>query len=238
MIKKISRGFSLIEIVIVLAILGVLSIFITITVTAQLQKARDGRRKIDFYVVRNGLEQYFDTKDCYSTKLPDCGKQLSIGQHVYISEVPCDPKTKSQYTYFSDNTACSSWFKLYANLERNDDPAINVTGCRFGCGPQCQYNFGISSPNVDLDRCTPTPGPTNTPMPTSTIGPTNTPTPTPIQYVCGPAAGPRLEGQCEPYAIPTLSECPKIYPDDRFCNYECGIKANRCKNAKGKYKPY
>ena len=109
-----------------------------------------------------------------------------------------------------------------------------MTGCENGCGPNCAYNFGVSSSNVSLDYCEPpiTPNPTVVPPSPTSL----TPSPTPILYVCGPASGPNPEGQCESYVIPTLSECPKIYPDDSTCQYECYIKANRCKNAKGKFK--
>ena len=233
------KGFSLIELLVVLVILEILLLFVAITIVAQLQRARDGRRKLDFNLVRTGLEQYFDTANCYPATLPACDDPLMINKQVYLSGIPCDPKTHKAYAYYTSIASCSTWFKLYTNLERSDDPNINWSGCSFGCGPQCQYNFGISSPNIGLDRCTPTPSPSIKPSSaaTPTRGPTNTPTPTPIQYVCGPASGPYPLGRCEPYAVPTLSECPKIYLNDPTCNYECWDKDNRCRNAKGKYKP-
>ena len=230
-LKKKVEALSLIEMLIVVSILGVISMLIAIPISAQLQKARDARRKLDVNIVQGGLEQYYDSTNCYPERLPECGKSLILGNSDILSEVPCDPKNKSFYPYITTGENCSPYFKLYAKLERNDDPNIKMSGCEYGCGPNCAYNFGVSSPNVSLDYCEPpiTPSPTE-------AGPSSTPSPTPIQYVCAPASGPHPEGKCEPYAIPTLSECPKIYPNDPTCQYVCNIKENRCKNAKGKFK--
>ncbi len=227
--------------------MGVILLFIAIPIFAQLQKSRDAKRKLDINIVQSGLEEYYDSTGCYPERLPECGKEFLLEESNIIKEIPCDPKNKSFYPYITSGENCSPYFKLYAKLERNDDPNIRMTGCEYGCGPNCAYNFGVSSPNVSLDYCQPpiTPSPTVTPSPavvpsspTSTIAPkpTSTPTPTPILYVCAPAAGPNPEGQCEIYAIPTLSECPNIYSDDPTCQYECYLKVNRCKNSKGKFK--
>jgi len=229
--KKKVEALSLIEILIVISILGVISMLIAIPISAQLQKARDARRKLDVNIIQESLEQYYDSTNCFPERLPECGKSLVLGNSDILSEVPCDPKNKSFYPYITTGENCSPYFKLYAKLERNDDLNIKMSGCEYGCGPNCAYNFGVSSPNVSLDYC----DPPITLSPTE-LGPSSTPSPTPIQYVCTPASGPHPEGQCEPYAIPTLSECPKIYPNDPTCQYGCYIKENRCKNAKGKFK--
>ena len=246
-LKKKFKALSLIELLIVVSILGVLSVLITTPISAQLQKARDAKRKLDVNIVQKGLEEYYDSTGCYPERLPECGKELTLGESKIIQEIPCDPKNKSFYPYITTGENCSPYFKLYAKLERIDDLNIFMSGCENGCGPNCAYNFGISSVNIDLDYCQPpmTPSPIETPSPipepptptlTLTPKPTSTPAPTPIQYVCAPAAGPHPEGQCEPFAIPTLSECPNIYPDDPTCQYECYLQTNRCKNAKGKFK--
>lgn len=76
-------------------------------------------------------------------------------------------------------------------------------------------------------------------QPTSLFRRITTPTITltPILYVCSPGSGPQSEGRCEAYDNPYLSQCPKVYPNDPACAYECGIKEYRCKNASGKNKP-
>lgn len=220
-LKKI-KGLSLIEILVVISIIGLLLFFVTPPIIAQLQKARDGRRKLDINLIQKNLEEYYDSTGCYPERLLECGKSM---QNI-LSAVPCDPKAQSFYPYITTGENCSPYFKIYAKLERNDDPNIRLVGCNYGCGPNCAYNYGVSSANVSLDYC-------EAPL---TPSPPLIPSPTPLQYVCSPASGPQPEGQCEPFALPTLSECPKVYPDDPTCQFECYLRENRCKNAKGKFK--
>lgn len=227
--KKNSCGFTLIEILIVIAILGVLILLSSyLYVPAQLRKARDTARKIDFKAIGNGLNQYYDTKGCFPETLPSCHNPLVLGNSKYISVVPCDPRSKTAYLYLTDGSSCSQWFKLYTNLENLTDRNIDDAGCRSGCGPQCQYNYGISSPNIGLDRCIIQP----------TIAPTSAEplTPTPIQYACSPGGG--QTGLCEPYDDPARSQCPKVYPNDPTCaGGECSEHENRCKDSSGKHVP-
>ena len=234
-LKKI-KGLSLIEILVVITIIGLLLIFTTPPILTQLQKARDGKRKVDINLIQKGLEEYYDSTNCYPERLPECGNVFSVGSTNILAGIPCDPKNNSFYPYITTGENCSPYFKLYAKLERSEDPNIYMTGCENGCGPNCAYNFGVSSSNVGLDYCEAPINPTSSPTIYVSPGPSLTPSPTPLQYVCSPASGPHPEGKCEPYAVPTLSECPKIYPDDPTCQYECYLKNNRCKNAKGKFK--
>lgn len=225
------RALSLIEVLIVISIIGLLFFLLFPPITTQLKKARDARRKLDLDMIAKNLEQDYDSIGFYPEIVPNCNQSDSI---------PCDPKTRTNYTYLSDGNEKSSWFKLYTNLERDLDSSIDLAGCRYGCGPDCQYNYGVSSPNIGLDYCLPEVSPTpSSIIPTSTPGqptPTRTPTPTPIQYACSPASGPMPEGQCEAYDDPILSECPKVYPNDPTCASECENKDNRCRNARGKNK--
>ncbi len=216
-------GFTLLEMVIATAILGVLALLITTTVAGQIKKARDAKRKIDFNSIQKSLEQYYDSAACYPSVLPSCNQRLSLGSTTYLAGVPCDPQSQTPYVYVANAGLCSPWYILYTNLEKTDDISIDLAGCRYGCGPQCQYNFGIASPNTSLERCA---GPTATPVPTSP------PTPTPILYACSPGYN-----RCEQYDDPTISLCPKVYPDNPTCSNECIVNANRCKNSAGKHVP-
>jgi type II secretory pathway pseudopilin PulG len=212
---------------IVISILGVLALFSLFVMNNQLKKTRDVKRKSDIVAIHNGLEQYYDTTSCYPKTLGACSSSLSLGSAMFISSLPCDPKTNDPYVYISDGNDCSSSFRIYSNLEISSDPNIKYLGCTYGCGPKCAYNYGASSPNQSLISC---PGPTPTPGPTA-IPPT--PSTTPIQYVCAPGGG--AAGSCEPFLYPTESLCPTVYPNDPTCNMECSNPKNRCKNANGKY---
>ena len=208
--KKRSKGLSLIEILVALAILAILSGGSYVVVGKQLIRARDSRRKMDLESIRQVLEEKYDNETLYPESLPVCDEVLRMGEEDDFV-IPCDKKTGEDYLYEVDEA--KSWFKLYAKLENIDDPVIEALKCGFGCGPDCEYNYGVSSSNVNLDNCMPEP----------------------VLYVCGPGAG--QEGFCEAYDDPGISGCPKIYPDDPSCNNECGDPENRCKNASGKSIP-
>lgn len=215
-----TKGLTLIELLIVIALLGVLSLLtIGMVLNTQLIKGRDAKRKVDLQTYSMNFEEYYDTAGCYPSTLPPCRNALLFGSEIYIQNSPCDPRSQSQYSYINDASYCPNWYAIYTNLENENDVRIEEAGCVTGCGPDCAYNYGVSSPNKTLDRCTPS----------------VTPSPTPIQYVCGPGGG--QTGICEAYNDPALSECPKVYPNDPTCNNECSEHENRCKNASGKTTP-
>lgn len=225
-----NRSFTLIEILIVITIIGILLLVgSALAVPAQLRKARDAGRKIDFKAITSALNQYYDSESCYPLTLPSCHNPLAVGASKYLAVMPCDPRLKTAYIYLTDGTSCSQWFKIYTNLENSGDRNIDDIGCRSGCGPECKYNYGAASSNIGLDKCLLQP----TSEPTSGIQ--ISPTPTPIQYVCGPGGG--QEGICEAYDDPVRSQCPKVYPNDPTCAGECPERENRCQNSSGKHIP-
>lgn len=232
--KNSIMSLTLIEILIVVVISAGFLLFSYLNIYGQLVKVRDIKRKFDLDAIKNAVEQYYDNLNCYPKKLPNCSEKLVVNNTSFIETMPCDPKLRSSYIYETDGSNCSYWFRLYTNLEYKDDPMIDSMGCRFGCGPQCQYNYGVASSNTYLEICHPTPTITPILAATPTSKPTS-PTPTSILYVCGPGGG--QLGSCEPFEVPTLSLCPTIYPNDPTCQHSCWDKDNRCKDSKGKYKP-
>jgi len=187
-------------------------------------RARDIQRKDDLERVRIAIDDAYDTFGHYPSNLPECGFPFEEGNLVFSERIPCDPKTDGSYRYVTDGTDQSRWYKLYTNLEYTQDSDIDYVGCRTGCGPNCQYNYGVASSNIEVMGC-------------SELVPTliPTPSPMPVLYVCAPGGG--QEGSCEAFDDPERSECPKAYPDDPTCLFECSDKENKCKNASGKHVP-
>lgn len=152
-LKRFSRGFSLLEILIVLAILGLLIIGSYLFIPFQLKKARDSRRKTDLERIKFVLYDYFLDSDCFPQNLPSCGQNLGSRDKIYLKDFPCDPKTGS-YNYQVEQGSCPSWFKILTNLENTQDSGIDKVGCRYGCGANCKYNYGFSSTNILIyDGC-------------------------------------------------------------------------------------
>lgn len=117
------KGFTLIEILIVLVIIGM---FVSVALTAlgaARSKGRDARRKADMVQMQTALELYFNTYGTYpSTSGNWWGVSVSGGSHdvagangyipnlaaEFISKLPVDPTNNttgfSGYLYRSDGT--------------------------------------------------------------------------------------------------------------------------------------
>lgn len=219
------KGFSLFELLTSIAVLLVLIISSLIFIPKQIVKAKDAKTKTNLQQISTALADYYDSKNNFPATLPDCNQPLTVDGKNYIPNIPCDPFDASSYLYIYGSDNSGKWFKLYAKLRNPQDKNIELAGCTYGCGPNCEYNYGISSSNTLIDRCA---GPTPTLVPTSIP----TATPTPVRYACSPGAN-----HCDQYDNPVLSECPKVYNYDPTCRNECSIKANRCLNSAGKHKP-
>lgn len=208
--KKLhNQGFTMVELIVVLLVIALLLIFSPIVVPQYFQKARDAERKSDFDRIGKALEEHFARVGCYPSKLPECGEEFWAGSTKLLDKTYCDPKLNESYIYIVDGTTCDNSYELYTSLERDDDPSIVRIRCDEGCGPECIYNYGISSTNRPLDTCKPPPK----------------------LYACGPSRN------CLEFADPQLSECPIIFPDDPTCQGVCDIKENRCHDERGKKIP-
>lgn len=203
-----NQGTSLFEILIVIAILMALIVASYLVIPSQINKAFDARRKTDLYKIKTNLEIYYSLAEEFPRVLPDCGEPLMYQNEVILASMPCDPTTKKPY-YYQTHTGQPQSYRLYALLTNTNDFSIKDVGCLGGCGPDCSYNYGVSSMNVNLIRCS---------------------------YVCAPGGG--KSGSCELYQNPDISLCPKIYNKDPTCNNECSNPKNRCQNASGKHIPY
>jgi len=207
----LNSGFSLFEIIIAFLVLSILVFTSFLYFPPQLAKARDSKRKADLNRLRTALMDYHDSSSSFPSSLESCRQPLSLNQSVLLNSIPCDPKLTTPYYYESNQEG--SWFKLYTNLENLDDPDIHLKKCDQGCGPDCAYNFGVSSPNTDIDNCLPPP----------------------LLYACSPGGG--QEGACEIYDDPGASECPMVFEDDPTCRGLCVDSHYRCRDSSGKHVP-
>ena len=164
-------GFTLIEILIVMIILGILSVLVTGNFVNSLKKGRDARRKSDLEQIRNALEMYYEDKKDYpqfdifaasGNKLcesQDCTDASGNPEKIYMQSISNDPKhdpadaNSPSYRYcYSPNA-----FRLHAQLENTNDMAAGTTSTAGmtcvpagACDGSDNCNYGMSSPNTTL----------------------------------------------------------------------------------------
>lgn len=196
-------GVTIYELLVVMSLAALIFISSFIVVQNQLKKARDTKRKSHLEQIKVGLYDYFFDAGCFPASLPDCSEALQLGDTVYLSNFPCDPKGDN-YGYQTDDSDCSQWFKVLANLENKDDSSIDKVGCRNGCGLDCDYNYGIASGNISLrEGCV-------------------------VYYACSPS------GNCISFDDPETSRCPRVFENNPTCDNVCEDRKNRCHDESGK----
>lgn len=157
------RGFTLVELLVVMAILGLLTTVGLASFRTARLKSRDAQRKHDLGQIQEGLEMYYNDIGRYPSgavngKITGCGSQIAsptecdwgsswqLGPTLYMKTMPIDQKTK--YCYESST---GKYYKLYARLENSRDPSCLGGNCYpppRSCGGDANfYNYGVASSN-------------------------------------------------------------------------------------------
>jgi prepilin-type N-terminal cleavage/methylation domain-containing protein len=139
--KRSSQGFTLIEMLVVIAIIGILMTIIFGNITTSRQKARDGKRISDLKEIQLALQQFFAACKQFPDSLtasaacPD-GSGYTFGQ--FLKDIPADPSTGTSYDY----TVTGSNFCLGTVFEvSNSISAVNDNaGCSTG-NPSDSYTL-------------------------------------------------------------------------------------------------
>ena len=152
-----NHSFKLIELLIVIAFLGVLAALLTGNFFTSLKKGRDAKRKTDLEQTQRALEMYYEDKRTYPTfnifanpnySLCETKIAASCGsEKVYMQKLPDDPISGKDYEYVSAGTD----YKLFACLENNQQMLPYVSSgytisTMTSCG-SCQDSAGTAVPN-------------------------------------------------------------------------------------------
>lgn len=162
----LNKGFTLMELLIVMVILSILVSIATGTYASSSKRGRDNRRKNDLRSVVTALESYYSDKGVYPSStngvMMGCGAGDSGAcpwgdsggfrdQYgtLYMVLIPSDPIDSQTYYYVSTGTS----YKLYAKLENIRDAGDGVdqngyagTDCNVDSAVLCTY--GVASANT------------------------------------------------------------------------------------------
>lgn len=167
-LSKSRDGFTLTEILIVVAILVILMAILMTNWQKQIKRGFDAQRKADLAKIARALEEYYNDHGCYPPDSPTfdyCGRPNGTGLRPYMDIIPCDPESKLPYNYEPVNGDPCQGHRTYANLSDTSDPDISRLGCINGCfNPN--YNYGVSS-GVPVGYGSGAGAPTPTPDPTA-----------------------------------------------------------------------
>lgn len=168
-----NKGFTLVELLVVMAILGVL---VTLVVggfrTAQM-RGRDSKRKSDLKEIANALEVFYSDHGKYpdvsggriqacpydpSEGSDDCGwgvKEFTDDKTVYFRIMPKDPVSSQNYVYRARDIVDIpdlQGYQLFARLENPEDQNCLGGDCAnspvtYSCGAYT-CNFAVTSSNA------------------------------------------------------------------------------------------
>lgn len=141
---KRKNGFTLVELLVVISILGILSTVALVVYSGVTARARDNQRIKNLQAIKQALELYRSDVHNYPTSLTfGVGSNLTNGSSTYLSPIPQDVGSPNRiYNYFAPTDGLS--FILCAKKESSSafDPP---DGCSsLSCGA-VNCDMGISS---------------------------------------------------------------------------------------------
>jgi prepilin-type N-terminal cleavage/methylation domain-containing protein len=146
MIKNTRKGFTLIEILIVVAIIAILASVVLVGLGPTQQAGRDARRISDLSEVQNGLELYYNAKGQYPA--PAAGTWSAglvtalTGASIDVSTVPSDPSSNRSYQYWY--SAGQTAYVLGAQLENANNSVFTNYNAPSIAGDTVTVNAGAT----------------------------------------------------------------------------------------------
>lgn len=140
-------GFTLVELLIVVAIIAILTVIGIVNYSSFIKSSRDAKRQSDLKMIQSALEAYHADQIAYPA-LITFGGQLAVGSKTYLTKVPIDPKNGHKpYIYSLYPSGCTgsncTGYCLYAKLE-----SLSTNQFEYHCNSpgDSEYNFSVTRP--------------------------------------------------------------------------------------------
>lgn len=175
-------GFTLVELLVVMAIIGVLVGIVGMNFRSAQIRGRDTQRKSDLKQISAALELFYSDYGKYPDSVDGnimacpyiiggvseacsfdgdsefCDKDNidSSCRTIYLKKVPSDPSSSLSYYYRVVPGSLNKKFQLYARLENSQDPnCVDSNDCTVSAGYVCgtyDCNFSITSANTTYNE--------------------------------------------------------------------------------------
>jgi type II secretion system protein G len=148
-----SRGFTIVELLIVIVVIGILAAITIVAYNGIQQRGRDAQRKSDITQIAKAVELYYADNGNYPQSSGWCaqisdtsyGPAFKSDIQQYLSKIPSDPRfagTNQDYVYGNVNDQS---YYLYAELESSDRAEDNMQGCTLIGGVSNEFDYRYPS---------------------------------------------------------------------------------------------
>lgn len=132
---KNNLGFTLLELLVVISIIGILVSLISVSYSTAQKKSRDAKRKSDLKSIQNAFEQYYAVHNTYPTS---CASLTDATEKFLPGGYPQDPKSTDTYLTITPAPSCdasSYCFRVYLETGAGGNCASSCTepGTQYFC---------------------------------------------------------------------------------------------------------